>query len=358
LALGKDVNLQVWNTANIQSTKARIKEDLDRLDQSDPRSRADLILKRLADLEDRDDPQARLETYVLAMSALVLHERKKVLKEKLVATLFELADDVLTAQQIADDSRLGFLRGELNLVKSQIFLAEGKTWESLWSVYDYHHSLQRYANRDDHHLALGLGIRSIRLGEGSVAAEYFAFAARSPIPRIQQQAQVYAVMTARLQGLLDESLKLAALSRGETVTSSTIELELQWETISRDVIRSGELKPLLRASLKGGSHYQRDYLLESFLWAFAHQSENYLSNLPKIKTLRRDDALAISSGGFDYEVVRVFESLYDRETNFDRRLQSLGSLLKSLGQLTSISKELLTWLAAARWLSRLRHPLD
>jgi len=81
-------------------------------------------------------------------------------------------------------------------------------------------------------------------------------------------------------------------------------------------------------------------------------STRWKNELPALRTLIKNKIVRPKRAGFMFKCVRQLVECHDQSYPFSLRLRGLGNTLSNLNQFVSIDLELLSWLAAARWLAR------
>ena len=66
----------------------------------------------------------------------------------------------------------------------------------------------------------------------------------------------------------------------------------------------------------------------------------------------RKPELKIARGHLLFQIVSTLENAYEQDISFPIRLKKVGALVDQLSQIRNIDKELLSWVAIGRWLSR------
>jgi hypothetical protein len=100
------------------------------------------------------------------------------------------------------------------------------------------------------------------------------------------------------------------------------------------------------------ARYSPPKLLRQFLWFHALRSPKFLEKLPDLTYLAGAKILEPKKMGFFFKAIRTIRALYDTEIPSSIRLSRLGHLLNDARKVVSLDREMLVWVAAARWLAR------
>lgn len=341
-----------WTTAQIEAVKAEIKYELDRiLVQS---RRLSHMLVQIHKLENQDRADARLRCFVYIMSALVQNQRRRCLKRPQLEGLVQRALIILQVQGIVPGgSRHAFLYGELHQVRSLTLRRDGQTWRAAWEQ-QLGAAFSRGSDAIDlGHQALASGNRSLRLGNATQALAAFARAEAEGLDaRGASLASIGRARALRIQGDIPGARRAAAAALATKDLTPEAHTELMWEAFCLDATTDGALLPMVNATRLGKSHAAPEYVIEAFLWAIAAPSKAFIDRVVKMATLARREDTRPKALGQLLKIALTLEDCYDPAIPFAIRLERLGEVLASAKKVLNVDKELLAWLAAARWLAR------
>jgi hypothetical protein len=340
----------------IDSIKRTVKRELDAVDATGAaKERLQRALQRVAALEDRQEPRAQLTRFVFVISSLVQHARFGGLSAAQVRKAAELATTILATEGITPGtSRLSFLHGELHLVLSQIYRKDGAHWHAAWQQYEAMTKARRSLPGGDAFQSLALGNRALRLGHARLALAHFARAEAGPLsPADLEKARLAHIKALRLSGNLDASEALSLMSMTMEMSADG-HRELVWEGFCRGVVRGASPAAMLASVKSGRMHHDAIYLLEASLWTKALARREWMDKVISVRTMGKKPAIKPHRFGSFHALAALFDRCYDLETPLTFRIRDLGETLADAASLTTIDKELLAWVAAARFLARSR----
>ena len=126
--------------------------------------------------------------------------------------------------------------------------------------------------------------------------------------------------------------------------------EMNWEKTCLEVSQSLDLTDLVITTQKGHEHYQGTYVLEGKMWAWAMPSTRWQHRFPSLRTLCRRLTIDKTSGF--YASAKVLEEAHDPLIPFHSRLDKVGDMLQKATAIRDVSRRLLVYFAATRWLLR------
>jgi hypothetical protein len=344
-----------WTKAQVAAEKDRVRLELQSLEaQVDPRTVLAHILSRISALDDDASQAARLAQVVYAISALIRQYRHGGLKGTQVRHLADVADGILKLQKIVPKrSPACELRSDLHFAISQNLRREGDHRRAAWE-----HELASYYLLPDAAAAQGFfrlagANRALSLGQASAALAMYDEALRGVLaPDAFAQATLSALKALRLARRFDEHARRCVAAGAAAVDDKT-RAEIAWETICRDAVRSGDLRPMVRAvKKKDGPHYRATYLTECSLWAKALETKQWLGEPRKIKYVAAVPELAASAREPVFAAAVALDDAYDRDVPLPMRIHAVGDVLMRSDEIHALDKRMLVLVAAARWLLR------
>jgi hypothetical protein len=341
-----------WSHRLIEAEKAQVRAELDaRSDPADPARRLRAALEQVAALADDDSDRGRFRRYIFIMSALVQHERTGGLTDREVKKLFELAYKILRAQGIKPrTSHLSAMYGDLHAIRSQIFRKSGQPWQAAWEQQVSLQLAGKFPSGGIGFQQFAMANRALRLGHTVMAINLYQAALAAELSPLQKERAQFGVMMATwLAGRAGDGRPEWA---GDAVTSAGVSAELNWHVLTRSALADGDFSPLLVATRRGGDYHHAGYVIEAVLWCLACESRDYLSRLPSMEAMRRNQTLYPQEQGLWYEAAVVLQQCYDYSTPLPMRLSALSHILENRSRLLTIDKELLVLAAATRWLAR------
>jgi hypothetical protein len=340
-----------WTIQLIEDTKARYKLEFDSILAAKGEGvKLSAILERLDEFADTEDESQQLDIYVLIVSALIHHLRFGGLQSRSIRHMEEKALAILRINGIEPGKgRLAFLHGELYSVLSQVNLNIGNPILSAWMQQQAQFVSGKGSVGDKGFQHLALAIRYMGLGNVTRAIECYKLA--ESVESYFVKARMGRLKALRITGRLDEVDKLIqetySVSKDEKILK-----ELQWETALAETSRQNSGQPLYSLVRKGASHAHGFFLGEAFLWFHALRSPKFLEKLPDLAYLAGAKVLEPKKMGFFFKAIRTIRALYDTEIPSSIRLSRLGHLLNDARKVVSLDREMLVWVAAARWLAR------
>jgi hypothetical protein len=350
---------QEWQLKKIDQTKKDIKQELDEISaQKGPKERFAAIMRGIRNYETSTEAGDLLILYVYIMSALVHHKNHGGLQPSQIKKMTGRAYSLLQMQDIQPEtSQLGFLYGEIHMALSQIHRKSGEHLTAAWEQQLSHHVAKKNPPGGDQYQALAKAIRAMRLGQISRALFEYTNADDPSLPdRQRQAAKLGRVRCLRLMGHFESARTMIAQYLREDEHPDRYYLELMWEDMCVDASVGCNLGRMIQAVQRRGSHYQAVYLVEAHLWALAVPQRHWLKRLPKVATIARNKNLQAKDLGFFLKVMLQLEECYDSSIPLVVRLKSLGQIIHDGNQFIAIDRQLLFYIAAARWLARVHSP--
>jgi hypothetical protein len=343
-----------WQNIDVSEVKLQIKQELDQIllarGESERYKHARLQVQTF---EHDESPSGQLRRFIYVMSILVHHERYHCLTTQQLARIYDLATAILKVQGVKADGNQGFLYLELQAIMSQIHRKDGRHWISMWEQSLIHNDKQGSAAGQQ---LLALARRHMRLGnvrEGSLWLD-------KAEPHLKgfglEQAKVGRIRCLILQQEYAEaSTKIEEIMLRKP-SAGTV-LELSWRKLIINFLTTREHTPLMRAIAYRGKHHFANYIFEGLLWLRSLPGQDPLKKekvfrLPKATTYRRKDSAGCQKSGFLFVATRTLDECYDTEIPIELRMKGLGEALESVHKLRTIEREMLLWLAAARFCSR------
>ncbi|MFW7382096.1 MAG: hypothetical protein ACOH5I_25040 [Oligoflexus sp.] len=343
-----------WSLSEIDQIRREVRSLLDSKAQTG-QEKLEILLNEIARLEGVRDRLGYLRRYSCIMFSLIHHERQGGLSKKRITDLSDIAFAILKVNHIeASRSSLSFLYGDLFRITSQIFLKEGRLWQSAW-VYQLacqFTSRNPYENKGK--IDLSLGLRTLELGHAQLAIQLFQQAESNGLRGGDwERNRIGWLRSLRLSHRLQEASKLWQTTTDEAKELSTdCKLELEWERICLDLSSTQDLTKMFQCVKKGKPHFINSYLIEAFFWSRAVAKTSWFDKIPKMKTLYKTSSLDMKSAGLFYKLAQALEDAYDQSIPLRIRLEQMGPLLEQIPSLRNVDKQLLAWAAATRWLAR------
>jgi hypothetical protein len=202
---------------------------------------------------------------------------------------------------------------------------------------------------------LASGFRSLRLGFGSRARGAFEYVVSLPGTSAlgKVNATLALLMIARMQQDRDLQERMMCVAKSlELAPDQT--LEVDWGSLCFEAAGSGNIKQLLVAVERRGTHRDLVYEVEAKLWAWGSQERRWADRLPKIRSiLARPGSDSTTRNPF-YAWAARFELIHDSNIPYHQRLRFAGLLWNETESIVSIEKQLLACASLARWLVRNR----
>jgi len=342
-----------WTKKEVERAKSKIKDTLDLIAGHETERRLQHCLSNISKLDEDPSPEGNLHRYIYIVSALVHHERSGGLQARQIKELTHLAEAILKTQEVRERSSfLSYLYGELHLVLSQIHRRHGEHWKALWEQYLSLVSTGNHPEGWNSFVALVFGNRALRLGMATVALNEYSHANEEALGLSDQGKLLLGTIRAlRMLGSFEQAKAETEVALKRSF-SEKLRTEFKWQKICITAQQTKELEPIIKAVQRGKLHHGPSYILEAFLWLRCARETNWIQKYPKFSTIKRDRSLALHKQGQLYQCVKSLERCYDTDIPLNMRLRDLGEVLNNTDSLLTIDKELLTWAAASRWLSR------
>ena len=352
-----------WQIKNIDEAKRRIKAQLDSIqEKAGERQRFQAIQQGIRQLESSTEPKDLLDLYVYIVSALVHHKNFGGLNPSQIRKMTSLAYQILQMQDIQPEtSQLGFLYGEIHMALSQIHRISGEHLTAAWEQQFSQHVSRKHPPGGPHYQALASAIRSMRLGQVHRALENYILAAEDTTNRRRiWTARLGQIRCLRLMQQFEEASQLIR-SMFDSINihdeaSERFQLELHWEKICIDASKEANLDAMIQAVNRKSSHYQAVYLVEAHLWSLAAPQRRWQGRLPKVATILRNKKLQSKDLGFFVKAAQQLEECHDSQIPLVVRVRALGHIIGDLHHFIAIDRQLLFYIAAARWLARIHSP--
>ncbi len=346
---------KTWHLADFRQVQTEIREELRaEFGDSRPAERLAEIRRQLAQLDSAATTPEMMRRYVFAMSALAHHQRFGGLKRREVLQLRDLALVILRVSGISQRSAtLAFLYADVHMVTSQVLRAAGDHFLSGWEQNQSERYIGRIADAGQGARTLGNALRRTRLGILTGTLPQLVLAENS----VDQARDFVICRSVRLKSMRllrqhEDFDQLLNATLREHADNEALCAEASWENACRNTQRDQTLTPIVSLCKRNRPHYRACYMMEGKLYAAALQSTRWLSTLPKVQSMIRNESLDPRSDPALMNAAQTIESCYDNVIPFEIRLTKLGECLDQARILAAIDQELLLWLAATRWLVR------
>lgn len=340
-------SVKSWKREQIEQTKARIRQELAPFQSS--LDRIPYLLNQIAQAEEQEP-----DRLIYIMTLLNTHVREGGLTDLQVKELFQLADALLTLQNIKPkSSSLAFLLGELHILKAQLHMNEGEPLLACIEQQLVEHVSGSEPPGGKSFQSLSLARMSLRLGEAELALNYIERAFQSGLDtNFWAYAQLMKLRSLRLSHRLDEADQITAELLKQEQLDARSKREIQWEALCRQVFRSGGIDGLMEMMNPRRDFYQASYILESFFWIRAIAGLQWMDHLPKMKSLGQKKGLNFKANSAYHRCAIHMERAYDKDIPLSHRLVLVKRTLQAVHTLPDIDKVLLVHLALLRWLIR------
>jgi len=345
----------VWKRSDFQQLKQDLAQQIARDYPSDGPSEQRLayFLGQVSRYKDQLTDQTTMQTYLYAMFALNFHLQSGGLKETQLKDLLNLSEAMLTIGGVkARTSTLAYLYGEIHLVSSQLHVLNGEALLASWEQQIALHLSGSQPPGGWDYQSLLAGMQSMRLGFAGLATEDFSKVWQNSTDQtLRSRAGIHLLRCLRFSGQVEEAEQLDAEIR-QLSLSEKGQLELDWEHACRRMLKLHDAEEIFHLIRRGKNHYRPSYVLEAFFWARAVSSLEWLSRLPKLKTLRQRKDFNFAHYAVFYRCAQDLEQASDTEIPLQHRLQHAKRILSALSELQDIDKHLLALAALLRWLIR------
>ena len=241
---------------------------------------------------------------------------------------------------------------EVHLALSQIFRSDGEHFAASWEQQLSYQVSKRNPLGGEAYQALARAIRAFTLGQVDRAyQDYKTVKSIKCSTKMNEQALIGEIRCLRLKKDY-ESIGSLIDSYFEENISTRLALELEWELYCITASNEGDIEPMIRSVQKKGTHFQGVYILEAYLWALASSQRQWLARLPKLSTITRRKDLGVKDIPFFYKAVKCLLECQDSTVPFIIRIKSLGVIVKSTQDFVAIDRQMLFYVAAARWLAK------
>jgi predicted unusual protein kinase regulating ubiquinone biosynthesis (AarF/ABC1/UbiB family) len=347
-----------WTTAQVVREQERLAAELAR-NRSDLGDKAaqDGLLRLLGEEAEVSSPSARLRTVLRAIAVLSLDTETGTLPRAQRNRLEELVEGILKVAGVQPEtSKLAFLHGDLHNARALDAARRGALVTAAMEQQRGHFASKRRPSGGLGYQALAAALRVLRLGHAETALDGFLAAETHALaPALRLRSQVQRVVAMRLMGELGNARALAQeLLRSPDVPAEA-RLELDWEILLATASETGDARPVIAAVDRAKPHYTATYLLEAHLWSRAWATAADVKRLARLSTVRKLPGSATGRGGVhapSFEIVARLDAAYDRDVPLAHKLHGLQEALEQLPLLRTVDRELLVWLAVARWAQR------
>lgn len=337
---------KTWKRDQIEQIKARIRQELAPFQSS--LDRIPYLLNQISHSEEQEP-----DRLIYVMTLLNTHVREGGLTDLQVKELFQLAEALLTLQNIKPkSSSLAFLLGELHILKAQLHMNDGEPLLACIEQQLVEHVSGAEPPGGKSFQSLSLARMSLRLGEAELAVTYIDRALAHGLDRsFFAYAQLIKLRSLRLSHRVDEADSLGAELLKQDLDPRT-QREIHWESLCRQVFRSGSIDGLMEMMNPRRDFYQASYILESFFWIRAIAGLQWMEHLPKLKSLSQKKNLNFKANSAYQRCAIHLERAYDKDIPLAHRLILVKKTLQAVHTLPDIDKVLLVHLALLRWLIR------
>ncbi len=345
-----------WTTACVRDVQAKIKSELNEIESAQGLpARLQRAKERVDSLAEDMSSDAMMQRYVYAVSALVHHLRHRGLTLSEIDQLADIALAIVRVQNVRGTrSKLAFLYSELFNVLSQIYFVHGQVLKATWQQILSEQFLPSEQS-DAGVSSLALATRLIGLGHMSMALlELQRAEAAGLSPERLATARLARVRVLRLLGDLDAADACSRLSAEACALDDAQRLDLQWEDMLRDALRSASFSAVWRAVRPSGTHAGAEYVAEAILWALAQPTTQWMKGMTSVSHLVRNSRVSRKILGDLYGILLGFDAAYDTSIDFSLRLQIVGERVFAKIENLSVEHRLLAWAALARWLLRVQ----
>jgi hypothetical protein len=339
-------------SAQILSEKRSIKAHLDQKAHSG-KERLTVIFEELNKLANETDQLSLLRSIIYIVSALIAHRRFGGLSQPQLNNIVETAHGILGKMGVGSKpTALSVLYSDIHNALSQIYRFSGRHWRSAW---EQQLALQwgaKFATGGAGYQAILQGNRALRLGNTNLALSWFRGARQHDLrPTDLGAARVGEIRTLRLMGNFEESKRYVEnFLRADSRPGA--HRELQWEKMLLDIHDKSDLRALMYATRKNGSHFCDSYPVESYLFAATSVKKELLNSHRRLKNIDRLPQFRFSQYGVFYKGALEIENCYDASIPLTYRIRDIGNILAELESEPNIDKVLLLFAAASRFLSR------
>jgi len=336
-----------WKREQIEQIKARIRQELTPFQSS--LDRIPYLLNQIAQSAEQES-----DRLIYVMTLLNTHVREGGLTDLQVKELFQLADALLTLQNIKPkSSSLAFLLGELHILKAQLHMNDGEPLLACIEQQLVEHVSGSEPPGGKSFQSLSLARMSLRLGEADLALTYIERAMLSGLdPNFIAYAQLMKLRSLRLCLRLEEADQFTSELLQQDHLDPRSQREIQWEVLCRQVFRTGSIDGLIEMMNPRRDFYQASYILESFFWIRAINGLQWMDHLPKLKSLGQKKNLNFKTNSAYHRCALHLERAYDKDIPLAHRLVLVKKTLQAVHTLPDVDKVLLVHLALLRWLIR------
>jgi tetratricopeptide (TPR) repeat protein len=337
---------RTWKREQIEQIKARIRQELTPFQSS--LDRIPYLLHQISQAEEQEP-----DRLIYVMTLLNTHVREGGLTDLQVKELFQLAEALLTLQNIKPkSSALSFLLGEFHILKAQLHMNDGEPLLACIEQQLVDHVSGAEPPGGKSFQSLSLARMSLRLGEAELAVAYIDRALQHGLdPHYLIYAQLLKLRSFRLAHHIEEADALTAEMMKLDLDPRS-QREIQWESLCRQVLRSGSIDGLMEMMNPRRDYYQASYILESFFWIRAIPGLQWMEHLPKLKSLSQKKNLNFKANSVYLRCATHLERAYDKDIPLAHRLLLVKKTLQAVHTLADIDKVLLVHLALLRWLIR------
>lgn len=349
-----------WTIKLVNDLKADIKQELTAVmaAANDPKDRLTHILLRISELEANHSDEGRLRRLIYGMSALIHHEKRGGLTDKQEDDICELVSTLLKVQDIDPErSVLSGLYNEYHLVLGQLQRKRGDHWAAAWEQFLGNRFAIHHDSNAEVYQTLATANRLLRLGHRADAEAMFQTIDGTGDDNTRFRARMGLILCRRLTGALADAKQLvdAAIPANTDFAPAWV-LDLQWERLVCGMAETQDTTELLAATQKGQPHFEATYIVEAILLTLGMKKKTLMERLRPVHALRRDRSLGIKERWPLLVATELIQKAYDASIPLEVRLQDVGKALMLAKQVPAIDREMMVWVAAARWFYRMHMP--
>jgi hypothetical protein len=351
----------LWSEALVAAAKIETKQNLNEIQsQGGGRQCLSYAMQKIRGYEDSSKPVDQLRRLIYILHSLLLHQQFGGLRDSEINSAVSLAV-AITKLHVGTvrHARFSYLMAEIYMVLSQIQKGKGLNRQSAWSqevanLYD-----QRRGSVAKAFELLTRANRASRCGVSGIALKNYEKVLEMECSgQATFLAMIGHLKTLRLMGEWNKALQFSKLyaesiqSLPKVAVDPDALLEIRWEQLVLNLIKSGDAYPMISATRYGQDFHHATYMLEASMWMKCLGTKEFLDKITKVSSMvRRKDLRANKLGMFYVGALKV-EKCYDHEIPIDIRIKGLGEIMQRLSEFQSKDKELLVLVAMARFLAR------
>ncbi len=342
----------VWKYKLFETTKVDVVKELDEIENEHGREERVLYsLERVSELEN-SSPEGQLKRLIYIFSTLSQHVQFDVLSYEEAKGLFDLAYTLLLVHRVPNTTgKLSVLYGDFHTLKSLFAQKEGNFWKAAWQQNLSKIQSPTQNSGGEVYQNYLFGLKALRLGNTELALSYLSEDLK-PDHQMFGYYLVNKIRAYRFRGDYEHSLRMIEDYSSTNDIDSRFQTELIWEHACINASSQKDINGIGDLVKAGSSHYKPSYILEYYLWSYCTSGFKIMLQLPKVRTLARKKELKLRSAGTFFKIVNSIEVAYDKSIPLVTRLQKLEEIFDKIKLLRNIDKEMLVWLALARWLDR------